>query len=390
MGTDGQGGGISLGDIPSTEKSPSYMVRSGDAFDLPLSDCSVDTVVTSPPYWQKRDYGMDGQIGQEDSPEEYINSLMTFLAECDRVLHPTGSAFVNLGDTYRDRSLLGIPQRFAAAVRDSDWTVRNEITWVKNGGVPSPVDNRFTCCTESVFFLVKNPDDYYHDQFAYRERYGKTGDIWEIDMEPDGSSHLAPFPSALVERALLFGCPPLVCTRCNRPYKRIVDPSFELDTDRPQAKRAMERYQESNLDREHLEAVRATGLGMTGKTSEVQTGTGCNSTTVEELAAEAREVLGSYTREFVQPSRETVGWEPTCEASCSCYSKTESVEQKSINTITEKATEIPNTRPGVVLDPFVGTGTTVEAASRCGLSAIGTDLSPPSDFQLPLNAHFGF
>lgn len=373
---------------PTPENSPMYTIRKSDAFDLPIPNNYVDLVVTSPPYWQKRDYGYAGQIGQEDTPEDYINQLIGVLDECSRVLRPEGSAFVNIGDTYRNRSLDGIPYRFAAAAQEAGWTVRNEITWVKTGGVPDPANNRFTRRTESIFFLVHDADDYYYDQYGYREQFSKTGDIWEIDMEPDESSHLAPFPSALVERALVCGCPPLVCTHCGQPYKRAVESSFDLDTDRSQAQRAMEKYQESSLERRHLEAVRATGLGVVGKTSEVQTGTGHNSDTVEELAAEAREVLGSYTREFLQPTRESIGWQPTCEASCDRYSDNETVAETPTSIITEEGTTVPNTRPGVVLDPFVGTGTTVEEASRCGLSAVGTDLAPPSDFQLPLNAQF--
>lgn len=355
----------------SPSRSPNYRIERGDATDLPVDENTVDCVVTSPPYWQKRDYGVDGQIGQEQTADEYIGHLTAVLDELSRVLHRRGTAFINIGDTFRDRSLVGIPRRFAAAARQSGWTVRNEITWVKNGGLPNPVDNRFTQRTESIFFLTQDTE-YYHDRFGYRSEYGKTGDVWEVDVEPDPGTHLAPFPSALVRRALVFGCPPLVCTRCNSAFERNVTPTFDLDEERPQARRAMELYRESDLERKHLEAVRSLGLGTVGKMSEVQTGTGRNTDSVQELAEKARDILGSYSREFIQPPLESDGWQPTCDESCGR-------SEDSLDT---------NTRTGVVLDPFVGTGTTVEEAGRLALSGIGTDIAPPSVFQLPLQAQF--
>jgi len=86
-----------------------------DARQLPLDSDSVDLVITSPPYWRKRDYGLDGQIGQESTPKEYVSALVTALREWRRVLRPTGSVFLNIGDTYRYRRLSGIPALVEAA-----------------------------------------------------------------------------------------------------------------------------------------------------------------------------------------------------------------------------------------------------------------------------------
>jgi len=95
-------------------------------------------VVTSPPYWQKRDYGHVDQIGLESTPAGYVSAIMRCLEEWRRVLRPSGSVFLNVGDTYHKRSLVGIPGRIEAAAVDSGWLVRNRIIWAKDGGMPEP------------------------------------------------------------------------------------------------------------------------------------------------------------------------------------------------------------------------------------------------------------
>ena len=103
--------------------APSKQIVTGDARSTGLKDDSVDLVVTSPPYWQKRDYGHDDQIGQESTPQGYVSAMMECLAEWKRVLRPTGSVFLNVGDTYHKKSLVGIPGRIEAAAVDAGWLV---------------------------------------------------------------------------------------------------------------------------------------------------------------------------------------------------------------------------------------------------------------------------
>ncbi|MGW0247991.1 DNA-methyltransferase [Nocardia goodfellowii] len=330
----------------------------GDARDTTLATDSVDLVVTSPPYWQKRDYGHDDQIGQESTPQGYVSAMMDCLNEWKRVLRPTGSVFLNVGDTYYKKSLVGIPGRIEAAAVDNGWLIRNRIIWTKDGGMPEPAKNRLANRHEYIIHLAPK-QSYYYDLYEYSETYGNganPGDVWQINPERNMSAHLAPYPQELVRRAILLGCPPQVCETCGKPRTRILERTRILDPSRPQARRAMELADEAGLTDEHIRAIQATGVSDVGKATKFQSGTGRNSKTVQALAAEAKEVLGGYFREFTFAKKVTTGW-------TDCGHGTPS--------------------RGVVLDPFVGTGTTLNVAMSLGRDAVGVDLIPMEDHQAP-------
>jgi DNA modification methylase len=327
----------------------------GDARKLPIASASVDLIVTSPPYWRKRDYGVVGQIGQENSVQEYVNNMIIALREWRRVLRSTGSVFLNIGDTYHERNLAGVPARLEIAARDDGWLVRNRIVWAKENGMPDPAQNRLASRHEYIYHFTKT-QDYYYDIFGYASEYGNgsnPGDVWSVKLKPNRSDHLAPFPEEIVERAVRLGCPLEVCSECGEPRRRIVRRTDQLDPNRPQARRAMEIAREKGLTAEHIAAIQATGISDAGKALKVQNGTGRNSERVKALAAEAKKALGGYFREFTFAQRESVGW-----TTCAC-------EGESV--------------PGVVLDPFMGTGTTLRVAIGLGRSAIGVDLASPSE-----------
>lgn len=161
---------------------------------------SIDCVVTSPPYWALRDYGVKGQIGRESTIEEYLDKLILIFDEVKRVLKPKGTCWVNFGDTYANKtkgeqrnkqsdniynsltkratfpklktelsippkSLSLIPSRFALKMIEKGWILRNEIIWHKPNAMPQSVRDRFSVDFEKVFFFVKERKYYFRQQF---------------------------------------------------------------------------------------------------------------------------------------------------------------------------------------------------------------------------------
>ena len=323
----------------------------GDARSIKLPDGSVDLVVTSPPYWQKRDYGVSNQIGQEGTPQGYVDSIMSCLTEWSRLLRPTGSVFLNVGDTFHKRSLVGIPGRLEAAATDDGWIVRNRIIWAKTSGMPEAVKNRLVSRHEYVIHLVRQ-DDYYYNLLGYANDVGNgtnPGDVWQFNPERNMGEHLAPFPKEIARRAILLACPDAVCTECGEPRRPVVERTTKLNMDRVQARRAVELADKAGLSEAHIRAIQATVVSDAGKALRTQNGTGRNSGEVRRIAAEAKDVLGGYFREFTFAKREVVDW-TTCGHE--------------------------HDEPGVVLDPFMGTGTTLEVGESLNRSAVGVDLNP--------------
>jgi len=215
---------------------------------------SIDCIVTSPPYYGQRDYGMDGQIGNEKKQEEYVENLINIFNECKRVLKDTGSLWLNLGDKYNKGNLMGMPWRVALALQDEGWILRNDIIWHKPNAMPHSAKNRLTTDHEYIFFFTKKPKDYYYDQDAIREEhktfsadskmkggrnhFGKNGGtpekgknsgnsnlhdgrwdqafhpngrnkrtVWNIPLSKFRGAHFAVFPERLIEPCILAGCP---------------------------------------------------------------------------------------------------------------------------------------------------------------------------------------
>ena len=221
--------------------------------------------------------------------------------------------------------------------------------------MPEPARNRLANRHEYILHLAVTPD-YFYDMVGYSEKYGNganPGDVWDIPLMRTLGGHLAPFPDELVARSIILACPPQVCTVCGKPRTRIVERTAELDPQRPQARRAMKLVREKGLTEKHIAAIQATGISDAGKALRVQNGTGRNSEEVKRLAAEAKAVLGGYFREFTFARKRTAGW-----TKCECG--------------------VPF-RSGIVLDPFMGTGTTLRVAKALGRSGIGVDLAPKTD-----------
>lgn len=141
-----------------------------------LPDASVNCVITSPPYWAQRDYGHDGQIGAEPTVNGWVANLAAVCAELARVLRPDGALFLNVGDGYsrhpregaERKSLLLGPERLALRLTQSGWLLRNKVIWTKRNPMPSSVADRLTTTHEFVYFLTRSPD-YWFDLDAIRE-----------------------------------------------------------------------------------------------------------------------------------------------------------------------------------------------------------------------------
>lgn len=164
-------------------------------------DKSIDCVITSPPYWQLRDYKWDGQWGLEPTFDQYLENLWSLMDEIWRVLKETGTVWINIGDTYGtisgnmtsgnmidnkikytggiekyakpegfNKCLLLLPHRFAIGCIERGWVLRNDIVWGKRNCMPESVTDRFSKKHEYIFFMVKN-EKYYFDLENIRDRF---------------------------------------------------------------------------------------------------------------------------------------------------------------------------------------------------------------------------
>lgn len=143
-----------------------------------FDDASVNTTVTSPPYWKQRDYQHADQTGQEKKPADFVTNLAAVFAEVYRVTLPTGSCWVNIDDTYLKNELCGIPWLLVFAMKRQGWHLRAEVIWHKTSSVPESTKTRVTRVHEYLFHFVKNPDNYYYNAESIREPHTNP---WAID-----------------------------------------------------------------------------------------------------------------------------------------------------------------------------------------------------------------
>ena len=310
----------------------------GDSLDVlrSISDNSVDCCVTSPPYWQKRQYE-NGGIGLEESPQEYINSLFNIIKEVKRVLKPSGSFWLNIGDSYQNKSLLGIPWRIALMMIDDGWILRNNVIWNKHKGGMNPNKDRFGSIFEDFFFFVKS-EKYYFDADAVRSKPRQT-------KVKNGSVVSATGVSGI-------------------RYKRQIELSTALSDE--EKKNASEQL-EQVLNRIRRGEISDFRMVIRNE----QRTTHSDSTKLSGRAKELKD-KGFYFL-FYNPKGTMPGdvWDIM----------PEDTQRRKMHfaPYPEELCVIPikSTCPqnGVVLDPFSGTGTTMKVAYELGRKSIGIDLS---------------
>ena len=208
-----------------------YSIIHADVIDglAQIDDGSVQTCVTSPPYWGLRDYGVDGQLGLEKTPEEYVERMVVVFREVRRVLRDDGTLWLNLGDCYasqgcgggspvdnrkpeygrkgydgdkvrgreqgtktrntvvsglKPKDLVGIPWRVAFALQADGWYLRQDIIWHKSNPMPESVRDRCTKAHEYIFLLTKNAR-YYYDEKAIAEPLNSSPDSWGRHSKKD-------------------------------------------------------------------------------------------------------------------------------------------------------------------------------------------------------------
>jgi len=414
------------------------LLINSNAKRIPLADGSVNCVVTSPPYYGLRDYGtaewvggdpkcehtvasgdndnmkiyvdrperdglkrqfcqkcgavrVDKQIGLETTPSEYVSAMVQVFREVWRVLRDDGTVWLNLGDSYvskatgslgnstgsdygfasnhkhqkagtlrpdkygfglPEKNLIGIPWRVAFALQADGWYLRQDIIWHKPNPMPESVKDRCTKAHEYVFLLTKKAR-YWYDNEAVKEDsinsekeqiakrnikphkgqrdpggmreitggFTKTGvypnrnkrSVWTVTTKPYAGAHYAVFPPDLIEPCILAGCPPKVCAKCGKPWVRVVEKALTAHDGTVNSKYDPKKKQD--------------GAGR-----------------LAQLRQAARERGYEYSN-----NTKTLGWRPTCECDA-------------------------GTKPGVVLDPFIGSGTTCMVARKHGRNAIGIDL----------------
>jgi DNA modification methylase len=230
---------VSKGETMKTEK-----IYQGNCIEVlkDFHDESIDCVVTSPPYWGLRDYNEEEQLGLEETPEEFVDNLVKVFSEVKRVLKSSGSVWLNLGDSYYNKSLAGIPFRVAFALQSDGWYLRQDIIWHKPNPMPESVQDRCTKSHEYIFLLTKSPK-YFYDIDAIKEKaisephsrgniitkdntnknssqnvsdvnkvFSPDGmrnkrSVWTITTKPYREAHFATFPIELPITCIKAGCP---------------------------------------------------------------------------------------------------------------------------------------------------------------------------------------
>ena len=313
----------------------------GDAINVlsRIPDNSIDCVITSPPYYMKREY-LGGGIGLETTYQEYISNLLSITSEIYRVLKPTGSFWLNIGDSYKNKQLLNIPFRVAIKMQDEqNWILRNTVIWDKMKGAMSQSKDSLGNEYEPFFHFVKSRSGYYYNADAVRRKPR----------------------CARVENGAVVSATGVSGVR----YKRKIELSTELTED--QRANAMSALEEV-LHRVQIGELADFRMVIKGGNQRVTNG---NSTKLSGRAKELEE-KGFYFL-FYNPNGSMISdvWTIIPEDTQGRKLHFAPYPEDLIKT------PVVLTCPegGIVLDPFVGTGTTCYVAASLNRKSIGIDMS---------------
>ena len=290
----------------------------------------------------------DNQLGLEKTPEEFVANLVEVFAQVHRVLRDDGTLWLNLGDSYlKDKQLGFIPQKVAIALQEWGWILRQDIIWAKKNCMPESVKDRFTKSHEYIFLLSKQPKYFFNqvlepvkqESIARSKRkytprnitkdkttiektksYGKRfvpemrnkRSVWNMRTASYKEAHFAVFPPELAETCIKAGCPEKICAECGTPYEKVVE------------------RKKLNIKIEKSESERFS----------------------VNLKNNHRKIGGQYDKELKKNPLIDKGLQKQCDC------------------------ETDETKAGIVLDCFMGSGTTAMVAQQHSRKWIGVELNP--------------
>lgn len=364
-------------------------IYSGDVLEnlRKMRTGSAHMAVTSPPYWGLRDYKSEGQIGQERTPEEFIEKLTAVFMELHRVLRDDGTFWLNIGDTYASsgkgagpgsskqasnrgssfeggnkigfepglpsKNLVGIPWRVALSLQKAGWILRSDLIWAKPSPMPESVTDRCTRSHEYLFMFAKK-ERYFYDQDAIREKTGSEADPVEYRKgHTSRHSHKDDLGKGMMQYDSEFQAGKThpngknkrtVWTIASEAYPGTHFSTFPTKLVEPCILAGTSEYGCCSICgapwkriTEKVQIKRDRPNDYVKRTGEEGTGNSCSNS-----------VAGVEVK--------TVGWEPTC--NCGCIDD-----------------ELPKVVPCTVLDPFIGSGTTAEVALKHNRRCIGIELN---------------
>ena len=325
--------------------SKRYEFVVGDSIDVlsQLPDNSIDCVITSPPYWQQRIYeDYDGAIsdiiGAEPSPEEYVVNLMKVINQVKRVLKPSGTFWLNLGDKFVNKCLMGMPWRVAIAMENDGWILRSDIIWDQMKGTQSCRD-RFRDIYEHIFQFVKSHKYYF--------------DADPIRIIPKVDAHEATDGTVISATGV-----------SGKKYFKQIETSTALSSEEKQ--NALNALNET-LDEMRQGEVVDFRMTIRGEQRSFHSENSKISGRAKELQEKGFYIMKMKKKGFLPSDVWRIVPEDKWRKDAHCA------------VFPEELLRIPilSTCPvdGIVLDPFSGTGSTVNAAVKLGRKGIGIDLS---------------